>query len=166
MLCHLIISSYLLPFCGGGQSTFENTLFFLCKQEQTSSGNIKNNLLLILPGSKSKKFLCCCQTLLSIQNPEQLASMSFTGLWGITPFSVFVCACALVCVVFSRCTMHKVCNFPCQCFSKLKRILIMSHLRLFLVAKLLTCLLIRNSESAVQFPWVSTSPSPNLLNKK
>lgn len=96
----------------------------------------------------------------------QTTSMSSTGLWGITLFSLFVCACALVCAVFSRCSIHEFCYFLCQCFFKLKRILIMSHLRLFLDTKLLMCLLIRNSENAVQFPWVSTPLSPNLLIKK
>lgn len=29
LLCHLIISSYLLPFCGGGESNFEKTFLFM-----------------------------------------------------------------------------------------------------------------------------------------
>lgn len=99
-------------------------LFFNANRSRLVRGTLQNNLLLILPGSKSKKFLCWCQTLLSLQNPKQLAC----PLQGHEELPFPLCLFALVCVVFNRCKIRKFCNFPCQCVSKLKRILIMSHL--------------------------------------
>lgn len=108
LLCHLIISNYLLPFGGGGQNTFENTFFYANGSRLVRE--TLQNLLLILPESRTGQFFLLPPNFV-VHTKPQTASKSFTRLWRITLFSVFVCACALVCVVFSNCTIHKFCNF-------------------------------------------------------
>lgn len=96
LLCHLIISSYLLPFCGGGESNFEKTFLFM----PTGADQLGKHYKIIsyssfLEVSLSNFFaavkLCC-----PYKTPK--SQLVFYRAVGNYPFLfVFGCLCTCVC---------------------------------------------------------------------